>query len=145
MRYFLIIIPLIIFSCTNPSNERKIRGLLRKYNSEISYRNKPIILIPINGCGSCVDKAINFMKKEYNKGEVVFILSALYKKEYSIKLGEELISPYIIYDTLNSASAMELVSNTPIIYFMKKKLNSMVLQTDQDYINLQNLMISFNH
>lgn len=125
---------MLVYNCSNISeSERKIHILLKKYNTDVSFKGKPIIIIPLYGCGSCVEKALDFMKSEYDKGKYVFVLCALSKKEYSIKFGEEISSPYIICDTLNYARVNELVLSTPVIYFKNRTFYSGILKTDDDY------------
>lgn len=140
MTYKVILVFLVISSCTRQSEETKIKEILLEYNKPVNLEIEPVIIIPLYGCESCVEKALNFMKSENNTDKYCFILSSMYKKEFIIKA--ELIqrSTNIVFDSLNLAGSNRLVINSPVFYYKNDSLISIVLQTDQDYLMMINML-----
>ncbi|RPH30460.1 MAG: hypothetical protein EHM93_15870 [Bacteroidales bacterium] len=142
MRIMVVLLALAIFSsCTRLSDtEKKLHGLLEKYNNPVNLHEGTVIVIPLYGCGACVDKAVDFMRQNYSSGKYIFVLSVIFQKEYSIKIGEKIISRSIVYDTLNYAGMNGLILGAPVAYYKRDTLCSRTLQLKEDYDQLQRIL-----
>lgn len=73
---------IVTVSCNNKkvtpgkltSHKRKFDSLMTFYRQPIL--NKPYLLIQVDGCPSCVDKGIAFLKKHVNDTRINFVLTA---------------------------------------------------------------------
>ena len=138
MTIFLLLI--IFLGCDNHTEtENNLNELINYYQKDVDFGRKPVIIIPLYGCSTCVDLSLMYMQKKLESGQIVFILSSLYKKDFSIKLGEIKVSKYIIYDTINNAAALNLIFNTPTAYIKSDSVITLLLQTNEDYMKMEKL------
>jgi len=132
--FFLLL--LLASCCFKTETERKIDFLLSRYGCEADLSKTSVIIIPLNGCGACVNTALEFMKNEWFGGNYIFILESPYKKDFAIKIGKKISSSNIIYDTLNYSISQELVFNTPVVYIKGNITHSINLHSNEDYMKM---------
>lgn len=139
IRKNLILILVLCFQCfgiackqQNPV-DLQLKKMLNKFDVSKTLSQKPIIIIPFQGCGSCVSKAVLFMKKEYQSQKYLFVLSSIYQKDFQLKVGNRISAPNVIYDTINFTNTSGLVFNIPTVYFKKDSLCAVELSTEDDY------------
>jgi hypothetical protein len=115
----LILVCLFGFSCQKNEETLKLDNFLKTFNLHISDF-KVVCIVPMDGCGSCIDPTLKYSKNA-EKG-FLLVISSLYRKsiENSIER-HQLKSINFISDNKNLASEKALVSPTaPCYYFINK-------------------------
>lgn len=79
---------------------------------------KAYLIIPLQGCGSCIDQSIQFMKKNSENDKISYIIVDQDIKNIKIKIGSDyLTKPNLIIDEKMIAMRSSLTYASPIIYY----------------------------
>lgn len=113
--FFTILLSLL--SCINSDKNNKLRLFLQNFDTDIN-RYKVICFIPVDGCYTCINPAID-LSKNPNKG-LLIILSSIYQKSIDEVIEFGKIKTENVTDNKNLAVNMGLVTNiAPCYYFLK--------------------------
>lgn len=115
-----IAICLIIFGCSCTSTEEKHLKILM-HELGIKFTNQTdsnyVVIIPGNGCGSCIQSAVNEMHESENTA-YVFICDS--EKDFYLQSGKQVSSFKNLYlDKNKAAFHLELVQTYPFVYLWK--------------------------
>jgi hypothetical protein len=126
----LILVMVIGISCQKNEETIKLDSFLKAFNLHISDF-KVVCIVPIDGCGSCIDPSLNYSKNA-SKG-FLLVLSSLYRKSFENTIERhQLDINKFIPDNKNLASEKGLVSPTaPCYYFINK--GEVIRKTDLSY------------
>lgn len=124
-RYWSLVIIVLFSSCLQnqeiESKNLKFSELFFKLDVQKNQNARAYLIIQLdNGCSSCKNIAINFLKKHYKDANVRFIVSNLGEKIIKMALGNDIIqSKKIIIDKEAIAKSKGLVSDFPVLYYFK--------------------------
>lgn len=113
---------LIILGCScSSSDEKHLIHLIGELHVTTSDGNLPdvMIIIPGNGCESCIEDAINNIN---NSNDTAYVLVCNTEKDFYLLSGGKKASIYnnLFIDTKYIASGTGLVQSYPIVYFFKE-------------------------
>ncbi len=113
---FLLFI--LSFGCKTDKEYEKLNNYLKSFNLNI-INYKVICIIPVDGCGSCIDPSLNYAKNHHKK--FLLVMSSIYKKSVDFTIERVQIKhTNYISDFHNLASKMGLTSEiAPYFYFLK--------------------------
>jgi len=96
-----------------------------------------IIVIPLEGCGSCVENSINYIKNNPFNDNVFFIISSLYKDRLSEFGDNKLNNCYL--DTLKISNKNNMVLRTPKAYGLNRGVIERIINLEyaNDYGDLE--------
>jgi hypothetical protein len=140
---FLALIAMLLFSgCTKkPFNKLETYFAEKQFVINLND-NTVIVFIPVEGCHTCVNKAIDFMKA-HPKYPFHYVLSSVLKRNLqyiSETLTEKPDNLYLDYD--NTLMMHAIVNRTPKAYFLNKnKITfSLELSTEENYLAFVNVI-----
>lgn len=121
-RTIWIVLCLIILGCSCTSSEEKhLKQLLTALDVTASDGSSPevIIVIPGNGCESCIEDALNNISES---NDTAYILVCNSKKDFYLLSGGKSVSMFknLFLDTKHIASGSGLVQSYPMVYFFKE-------------------------
>lgn len=112
---FLLI---LISGCGANKETTNLENYLKSFNLNINDY-KVICIVPVDGCGSCIDPSLNYAKNHHKK--FLLVMSSIYKKSVDFTIERVQIKhTNYISDFHNLASKMGLTSEiAPYFYFLK--------------------------
>lgn len=138
----LLLIALIFNNCKQTNFE-----ILKTYsldkNFDINFNdNIIVILVPVDGCSSCINKSIDFIKT-HPKYPFHYILSSMLKRNLNYISSLLPTKPdKIFYDFENTLMMQGLVNRIPKVIFLNKGkiTKSFELSTENDYRQLYKMI-----
>ena len=118
MRKIILLIIVILFSSCKEENSRLatdeeiILDLFDEKFNSIQY----LYIIPRNGCGSCIETSIDFMKLNYQNKNIKFIFIATSKKEIKHIFGVENYQNHVLIDDKLVLETLGVTFTDPVIY-----------------------------
>lgn len=96
-----------------------LRTILTESKKEIRDY-KAIVIIPLEGCGTCYDISVSFMTKNINNQEICFIISHYSPVYGSIKSIIDMNNGNVIDNYNSDLIQSKLVGTTPVVYFVNE-------------------------
>lgn len=95
-----------------------LENLKKAFN--FSLQNGYCLVISFEGCSSCRSRAIAFLEKNFAYQNIVYILSAKQKRIIGFSVSKEaLANPNVLIDTNYHAHSLGLISDFPVVYYIK--------------------------
>ena len=87
-----------------------------------------MLIIPAKGCDSCIKGSLDFVRNNYQKEHLGFIISGLSRREVRLIVGDESINrSNVIVDDLDYAHQFKLIDVKPKVIFLQKgKVNNAI-------------------
>lgn len=143
MKKISLFILLVLLSCKQNLHDKEMIAVDELVGNKFHYKNKKaLILIPLNGCGTCTKEIIEFSKKNFNNNKFLFILTGVTSQnilEYrKIKNFED----YFVIDENSELVSQGIVENKPILFYVKDGLftNKIIF----DNLNVKNIISKIN-
>jgi len=142
----LFIISVILICCLSCKNylteEKHLLRYCRTNDLNIDYDSTfLLIIIPCEGCISCVNIFLEFLSANYNSS-AHYIFSSIYEKDFhNLTDRIDTVNPNIYFDSYNLVS-QKLVDFYPkAYYFSNNKLRSVIeLKSENDYTKVTELL-----
>jgi hypothetical protein len=138
------------FKCTNTkfSEENEyILEIIKEYKFGIINQRSIIVLIPLDGCSSCNNSMIEFLKKYSDRKNIFYIINSSYNKKVQNHFGENIFNQYnIIFDKKNLIYQAPSFINGSVVYFLNYKnriIKIVVPAHEQDIKGLMNEMLQY--
>ncbi|WP_130736100.1 hypothetical protein [Flavobacterium sp. J27] len=120
-RINLLIILLVLISCSNSNYTKDEKCLIDFLQDESFLRTKKcIVLVPVNGCGTCTQDIIKFSKKNYRNENILFIYSAWDRQAKVLYKEIEDFEKHVVIDKKSTLKSLGIVENKPIVFFIEK-------------------------
>ncbi len=124
----LFIVPfvflLLLAYCQNPevkiNFQKEYRQIQEKFDLEFFHDESYLILIPLNGCSSCLQPVIDFINNNRTILNLTCILSDIGTKRMEYILRDtNVVGIRVIYDEDASVYQYEPYLNSPVIYHVR--------------------------
>ena len=137
----------ILFSCKEEQYSRDMIIVKEMINGRVEFKNKKaLILIPLNGCGTCTRDIIEFSKSNYNNDKYIFILTGITSQNILEFRKIKYFEDYFIIDENSELVSQGIVENKPVVCFIKNEHISEVIKFDDSISNhiIQRIKDSIN-
>jgi hypothetical protein len=134
----------LITSCDgNRKRDDVVHSFLNSTTLQLSkFKDKVLIIIPIDGCSGCVTTTAHFIKT--NQDSLLFcIVSSPTRKEARIQLGELLNNEHVFIDVGLKARLAGIVSYYPVVFYMEadrtiaQEMNATNVETELSHLKLK--------
>ena len=116
---FLLIL-LFFISCKEElfKSEKNILNELTEIENVLETK-KSIIIIPLNGCGTCTQEIIKFSKLNFNNNKIKFILTGVNAQNFLTYNEIKDVTKYFIIDEYSTLISQGLIENKPLIFYIE--------------------------
>ncbi|AXE17920.1 hypothetical protein DR864_09330 [Runella rosea] len=127
MKIFYLIVYLLFLSCNNQSKELiKVNTTFKEVSPKENFDGFSLV-IPIDGCGPCVEKGISFSKKNLKNPKILFFISS----QLNLK-------PIYQYYTEGELSTKSLLLDKSSLFFKNGLINQghlLLLEIHQGHVD----------
>lgn len=118
MKRFIVLFLLNIFiiGCkkeTNSLNEDAIDKFVMDMDVDISDYNS-ILFIPLEGCGSCIEKGVEFYKNYCDDSGILYVICT--HKPFAYDYLKNIDRPNVIVDQEGLAIKNKILTTAPVVY-----------------------------
>jgi len=126
--------------------EKSLGELLSKHNSESFFKNGVVLIVPIDGCNSCIKQSIDYYWGGVDTVNVAFVFGGLGEKAIKIKIGEENMErANVLLDKTDDIHKLRLADVTPRVFFLYEgKLVRVIDMTENNSLEIINEIKEFN-
>jgi len=121
MRYIItILFVCLIFSCKT-KKEKSIEKLFYSCGKRLEKTKCTLIIIPLDGCGSCISPSISFANENNQNDNLYIVVSTLDRKKIHMLFNVSKFSnTNFIIDAKCVSERLDLVSTATNVFFMEK-------------------------
>jgi len=146
IRHIIIVVSLFLVFACKTREERSIDKLLNIYGKNASKSKSIIMIIPLDGCGSCIASSISFAK-EYSKKENLYVVASTIEKKkiHMIFKDRDFNNSNFIADSKCISEEHYLVGTTTIIFFIDRgRIMRKVTVTDENNTSVFEDILKWN-
>jgi|GEM_PF-2545640 hypothetical protein len=115
-RFALLLLAALLACSTR--EEQSLNALLGRYNRELGRARGSILLIPLDGCGTCIAPSVAFANESVSTPGLLVVASSLERKRFGIHFTQQASgSNHFIRDTLCLIQQLGLVATSPQVIF----------------------------
>ncbi len=135
MKKYSIGLFILFTSCLTDPFQREAAVLSEfKISTEVKY----VVIVPVEGCTSCVNEGLKFGERNSNNPNVIVILTDnKSEKSTKLKAGEMLTGKSVILDSENKFVEAGLVQYNPLIFYLSSGKIQKVIATSFETTNLE--------
>lgn len=123
--YFCIVVGCILFSCSPDKEEKRLTSeqylKLTQFATKLGVPyvgSKMMLIIPTQGCASCIQSALEFTSRNYNHDRLSIVVSGRGKKTVALQLKKFGVDPkQVILDNDGLATRSDLISIYPVLFY----------------------------
>lgn len=111
---------IIVSGCVKEDYNSDEKSLIDFLNGKDFLKTKScVIVIPIDGCGTCTQDIIDFSKVNYKNEQVIFVYSAWDRQGKALFKDISDFEEYVMIDKKSVLKSLGIVENMPVIFFIE--------------------------
>jgi hypothetical protein len=108
-----------LVSCRS-KEESSLDKLLQTYDKQAAGGKSVVMIVPLDGCGTCIASSISYAKDNADNQNLTIIASTLGKKKIEMFFGDSIMGKSNFIPDVNCMSeALELVGTATSVYYLE--------------------------